>query len=86
MTSLFYLPVLFFVGPMTGALLRGWQSCCLRFSLTVAMWLSPFLLAAFAARLIPWFERHPVLRRLVWWSGVGIWCLGAPISCLHALS
>jgi hypothetical protein len=86
MNSLLYLPALFLVGPMTGALLRGWQSCCLEFSLRLALYFSPFLLAGYAARFIPWFDQHPVLRGIVWWVGILAWCFGAPISCLHAFS
>ena len=86
MISLLYLPLLFLVGPMTGALLRDWQSCCLHFSLRLTLYFSPFLLAAYSARFIPWFDHHPVLRRILWWLGILAWCLGAPISCLHALS
>jgi hypothetical protein len=86
MSSLLYLPPLFLVGPMTGALLRNWQGCCLRFSLSVALCFSPFLIAAFAARLVPWFGKHPRLRVILWWGGVVIWCFGAPVSFLHALS
>ncbi len=86
MKYLFYLPLLFFVGPMTGALLRGCQSCCLRFSASVALYLWPFLAAAYAAQMIPWFAQHPTLKRVIWWMGLGVWFLGAPLSCLHALS
>jgi hypothetical protein len=86
MNRLLYLPLFFLVGPMTGALLRNWQSCCLDFSLWLALWFSPFLLGAYAVRFIPWFEQHRMLRSIVWWVGVAGWCFGAPISCGHALS
>lgn len=81
-----YLPLVLLVSPFTGAMLRGWQGCCLQFSMAVARWLWPCLLLAVAARLVPWFEKHRYVRATVWWCGLTAWCLGAPISCLHALS
>ena len=86
MSVLFYLPLFFFVGPMTGALLRGFQSCCLEFSVNTALVLSPVLVVAYAARLLPWFDHHRRLRAVIWWVGCIAWVLGAPFSCLHALS
>jgi len=86
MSTILYLLLALFVNPLLGAAIRGWQDCCLKFSATVALYLLPFLLLAFCARFIPWFDRHRTLRVWVWWSGLIIWCLGAPFSCLHALS
>jgi hypothetical protein len=86
MTRVIYLVLALFVSPFTGAALRHWQSCCLDFSISVALWLSPFLVLGIAARLLPWFAKHPVIRGIVSWSGLCLWCCGAPISCLHALS
>jgi hypothetical protein len=86
MKTAVYLPLAFLVGPMTGALLRGWQPCCLHFSLWVALVLSPFLFSAFAVRFMRRFRTHHKTRAVVWWFGLGMWSLGAPISCLHALS
>jgi hypothetical protein len=82
MKSLLYLPLFFFLGPMTGALLRGCQSCCLRFSLSVVLYLWPFLLAAYASQIIPWFSQHPSLKRIVWWAGIVVWCFGGTFFLL----
>jgi hypothetical protein len=86
MSTAWYFLLVFLVNPFMGAALRGWQDCCLKFSLTVALYLFPFLLVALCARFIPWFGRHSRLRAWLSWSGLVIWCLGAPFSCLHALS
>jgi hypothetical protein len=75
-----------FVSPFTGAAIRNWQGCCLKFSESVAMYLFPFLMLGCAARFIPWFEKHAVLQDIASWGGLCLWGLGAPISCLHALS
>jgi hypothetical protein len=73
-----------FANPFTGAAVRNWQGCCLQFSENVALYLFPFLLIGLSARFIS--SNHRLLSRTVSWLGLGIWCLGAPVSFLHALS
>ena len=86
MRTAVYLLLALFVGPFTGAALRNWQGCCLHFSVSVAACLVPFLALGFSARFIPWFAKHALLRGILSWGGLTLWCLGAPISCMHALS
>lgn len=81
-----YILLAVFVSPFTGAALRHWQPCCLHFSEGVALCLFPFLALGCAVRFMPWFAKHSTLRAFVSWGGLGLWCLGAPVSCLHALS
>lgn len=81
-----YFLLALFINPFLGAALRNWQDCCLQFSATVALVLGPLLILGIAVRFIPWFAKHPWLRGIVSWGGLVLWCLGAPFSCLHALS
>lgn len=86
MNSVIYLMLALLINPFMGAALRNWQGCCLQFSATVALYLLPFLALGFSARLVPWFAKRPLLRSVASWSCLVLWCLGAPFSCLHALS
>jgi hypothetical protein len=86
MSTAVYILLALFVSPFAGAAVRNWQGCCLHFSANVALCLSPFLVLGLSARFIPWFARHTLLQNSMSWGGLTLWCLGAPISCLHALS
>ncbi len=86
MSIAIYLLLALFISPFTGAALRNWQGCCLHFSASVALYLSPFLVLGLSVRFIPWFAKHTLLQSIVSWGGLSLWCLGAPISCMHALS
>lgn len=86
LSTVIYFLLAFFISPFTGAALRNWQDCCLQFSATVALVLCPFIILGISVRFIPWFAKHPLLRGIVSWGGLCVWCLGAPYSCLHALS
>ena len=86
MATLIYVLLALLISPFFGAALRHWQPCCLHFSEGVALVLFPFLALGFVIRFIPWFARYPTLRGFISWGGLGVWCLGAPFSCLHALS
>lgn len=85
-STIIYFLLALFVNPFTGAALRNWQGCCLQFSLTITLYLFPFLVLSIAIRTIPWFARHTIFRGILAWGSLGIWCLGAPISFLHAFS
>lgn len=70
-------------GPLTGAISRGFQGCCLRFSLTVMAYCTPFLLIGLAAQ----FTRLPSVTRIcVWTVGWLVWFMGGILSFGHALS
>jgi hypothetical protein len=86
MSTRLYVSLAIGVSPFTGAAVGHWQACCLHFSEMVALVLSPFLILGFVVRFIPWFEKHTATRAVLSWGGLSLWCLGAPYSCLHALS
>ena len=75
-------------GPMVGALTRGWQDCCLKFSLGVMMFAAPVLLICILFQFIPlpgkkWWTGF---RMFVWVLGWLVWFLGGILSFGHALS
>jgi len=75
------------LGPMTGAICRGFQSCCLDISLS----LLPYCLAALgigvAAQLMS-KSQHPLviaIQMVLWIAGFFIWFGGGIVSFGHAL-
>ena len=76
------------LGPMAGAFLRDYQSCCLQFSLTLLPYCLAGPIGAFAAQLLVpprgWVTR--TVRLLAWALGWFIWFGGAIVSFGHALS
>lgn len=75
-------------GPFTGAIARGFQACCWRFSLSVFPYCLGILLSGVALQIIPLpFRRGERPFRLVAWTlGWLGWFAGAVASFLHALS
>lgn len=75
------------LGPMSGAISRGFQPCCLAASLS----LMPFGLAALAvatALQILWLPEVPgvrVARLVAWAAGLLLWFGGGILSFAHAL-
>jgi hypothetical protein len=75
-------------GPLTGAMSRGFQPCCLEFSLRVMLYCGPIL----AVGLLVQFVRLPDGRWLgavrigLWVVGGLVWFLGGIVSFAHALS
>lgn len=75
------------LGPMTGAISRDCQSCCLKFSLGLLPYCGAFLLLG----TIPLFLRLPfgrgaaALRMTAWTVGLLVWFLGGIVSFFHAL-
>jgi len=75
------------LGPMTGAISRDCQSCCLEFSLS----LLPYCGAILITGTIPSFLRLPfesgatALRMTAWGVGLLGWFLGGIVSFAHAL-
>jgi len=75
-------------GPLTGAIARHFQDCCLKFSLGLAPYCAGFLLMGTLCQIIPLpFQKGRVPFRITAWVlGLLGWFMGAPISFLHALS
>jgi hypothetical protein len=75
-------------GPLTGAIAREWQGCCLRFSLGVMAYGAPILLLGVLLQFVRLPDRAwaAALRMSLWISGWLIWFLGGIVSFLHALS
>jgi hypothetical protein len=75
------------LGPMTGAILKDGQRCCLRFSLS----LLPYCGALLILGAIPLFVKLPfrrgssLLRMTMWVFGLLGWFLGGILSFGHAL-
>ena len=76
-----------FTGPMTGAISRGWQSCCTEFSLILMMFCAPALLLGILFQLIrlPFKKSAAAIRLSLWIIGLLIWFLGGLFSFAHAL-
>jgi hypothetical protein len=76
------------LGPMTGAISRDWQSCCLKSSLS----LLPYCAALLIFGTMPLFLRLPFhrgssgLRMAAWIIGLLGWFLGGIVSFGHALN
>ena len=77
-----------FTGPMTGAICRGMQGCCLETSLVLTGWTAPFLLLTIGAQFLRWPRTNlsRFFRILLWILGWGAWFFGGFISFGHALS
>jgi hypothetical protein len=75
------------LGPMTGAISRDCQSCCLRFSLGLLPYCATFLVVG----TMPLFLKLPfrfgasALRMVMWIVGLLAWFLGGIVSFGHAL-
>ena len=76
------------LGPLTGAISRDMQSCCLEFSLWLLPYSGAFLLVGVLAQVVKWpFRRFSgVLRMLLWIVGWLGWFMGGIVSFAHALS
>jgi hypothetical protein len=76
------------LGPMTGAISRGFQGCCLQASLS----LLPYCFSGLAVGTLTQVVWHPqamwlrVVRLAIWASGIFVWFAGGIISFFHALS
>lgn len=76
-----------FLGPMTGAMSRNWQGCCLANSLG----LLPYCGALLGVGMVPQFLPSSLrgvraIRMSLWIMGWFGWFAGGPISLLHALN
>ena len=75
-------------GPLTGAISRGFQPCCLEFSLAVMLYCGPVLLIGILIQFIglPKWRWLNALRMSLWIIGWLVWFLGGIVSFGHALS
>ncbi len=74
-------------GPLIGAISRGFQPCCLKFSLMVMLYCGPVLLIGILVQFISlpnksWLN---ALRMSMWIIGWLVWFLGGIVSFGHAL-
>jgi hypothetical protein len=76
------------LGPMTGAISRDCQSCCLNFSLSLLPYCAAFLIVGTIPLLIkfPFRLGAAALRMILWTVGVLGWFLGGILSFAHALN
>jgi hypothetical protein len=74
-------------GPLTGAISRGFQSCCLTASLTLMAYCGPVLLIGCLMQFIrlPQGKLAPVVRMVFWILGWLVWFTGGLLSLAHAL-
>jgi hypothetical protein len=77
-----------FSGPFTGAIARGFQSCCWRFALSLFPVCGAILGGGLLFQLVPIpFRRiERPIRISTWCVGLFGWFAGVPVSFLHALS
>ena len=76
------------IGPLTRAIARNGQSCCLGFSLRLALFCGPALTLGILAQLVPvpLARGREAVRLAAWTAGWLVWLLAGPASLLHALS
>ena len=74
-------------GPMTGAIARGFQSCCLKFSLFLMMFCAPMLIIGIGLQYVRLPDKIwvKVIRMFCWVLGWLIWFGGGIVSYGHAL-
>ena len=77
-----------FTGPLVGAIARGFQDCCLRFSLHLMLFFGPVLLLSILLQFIRVPDRNGLrhLPRAAWILGWTGWYLGGFLSFGHAFS
>jgi hypothetical protein len=75
-------------GPFVGAIARYGQSCCLRFSLTLAAVCGPVLALGLIAQMfpLPFGHGQPTVRIGLWTLGWLVWLMSGQVSFLHAFS
>jgi len=75
-------------GPLTGAIARDLQGCCLRFSLEVFLVCAPVLVIGFLSQGFGDVRRRWVrtVHMTLWTLGWLCWFLGGIFSFAHALS
>ena len=86
--SLMLTPLTTVVAPLIGAMLRGFQGCCLQVSLCVLFWALPIPIGA---ALLQWYGNpdHQILRivrLLIWMIAWMLWFASGILSFGHAMS
>ena len=76
------------LGPTVGAISRGFQSCCLEYSISLLPYCSAALIGAVVIQVAvpPGLTWVQVVRLLAWAGGLIVWLGGGLISLAHALS
>ena len=76
------------LGPMTGAVSRDFQGCCLKFSLALLPWCLGGLVAGVATQIVvpPRGRLTGAVRVVAWVAGLVVWFGGGIVSFGHALS
>ena len=74
-------------GPLTGAISRGFQGCCVRFSLIVMAYCAPLLLLGVGLQFVGSSEHRwlRITQMALWIVGWLVWFLGGMLSFGHAL-
>lgn len=74
-------------GPLTGAIARGFQSCCLECSLQLMAWCGPVLLLGVVSQFVGASDRRlaATVRMGLWTAGWLVWFSGGIVSFGHAL-
>lgn len=87
-TRVFLATISTITGPLTGAIARDFQGCCLRFSLSLMAYCAPFLFIGVIMQLIKLPDRKwiRVIALLLWTLGWLVWFMGGIVSYAHALS
>jgi len=75
-------------GPLTGAIARNFQSCCLEFSMKLLPYCAGVGIAGLAFHFLALPDRHPAraVRLAIWALAVFVWFGGGVLSLGHALS
>jgi len=74
-------------GPLVGAIARGFQGCCLKFSLTIMAYCAPVLVVGLLMPCMRPADRKwiRVMRMGLWTLGWLAWFMGGMLSFGHAL-
>lgn len=74
-------------GPMTGAIARGFQGCCLKYSLFLMLFCAPMLSIGIGLQYVRLPDKKwvRVIRMFCWVLGWLIWFGGGIVSYGHAL-
>lgn len=86
--SLMLTPLFTAVAPLMGAMLRGFQGCCLQVSLEVLMWAVPVPISA-ALLQWSWNPEHQIrriVRLLIWLIAWMLWFASGILPLGHAMS
>ncbi|MFO1003009.1 MAG: hypothetical protein U0936_21975 [Planctomycetaceae bacterium] len=86
--SLILTPLFTAVAPLLGAMLRGFQGCCLQVSLSVLFWTLPIPIGAALLQWC-WNPQHLILRiirMLIWMIAWMVWFASGILPLGHAFS